>query len=335
MAKWGEGDPRWIVEERPDATNVNNWHWTEKNASDWSKEKLKSLFKNLFSKCDGEATANNRKGKLIFFYEWSIEIEWKAEPEDDDDGDTDISGQITIVNLSEENEPHEIEIDVSLKKSSSLGDKFKEFIRIKGLKEIREKVKIYIQALKDEYASDLILPTKGQPQATTCQSKTIISQDLANNVKNIQVSAPAPKSDSNPVKFNTSTISLSQNFKCTADELYKAITIKEMVCAFTRNDVKWNPEKGGKFELFGGNVSGEFVELVPNEKIVQKWRFKSWPSGHFSVVVLTLNQGDDSTRLDLQQTGVPVSDIERTKQGWQNYYWDAIKRTFGFGALLT
>lgn len=27
MAKWGEGDPRWIVEERPDATNVNNWHW--------------------------------------------------------------------------------------------------------------------------------------------------------------------------------------------------------------------------------------------------------------------------------------------------------------------
>ena len=27
MAKWGDGDPRWIVEERADATNVNNWHW--------------------------------------------------------------------------------------------------------------------------------------------------------------------------------------------------------------------------------------------------------------------------------------------------------------------
>ena len=24
MAKWGEGDQRWIVEERPDDTNVNN-----------------------------------------------------------------------------------------------------------------------------------------------------------------------------------------------------------------------------------------------------------------------------------------------------------------------
>ena len=41
MARWGEGDPRWIVEERPDATNVNNWHWTEKNADAWSKAKIK------------------------------------------------------------------------------------------------------------------------------------------------------------------------------------------------------------------------------------------------------------------------------------------------------
>ena len=47
MAKWGEGDPRWIVEERPDATNVNNWHWTEKNADGWSKKKLEQLFVNL------------------------------------------------------------------------------------------------------------------------------------------------------------------------------------------------------------------------------------------------------------------------------------------------
>jgi len=29
MARYGEGDPRWIVEERPDALNVNNWHWYE------------------------------------------------------------------------------------------------------------------------------------------------------------------------------------------------------------------------------------------------------------------------------------------------------------------
>jgi len=96
MAKWGEGDPRWIVEERPDATNVNNWHWTEKNATSWSKDKLKVLLEGYEIKqsgisvriksCDkleGEAFANNRKGKLIFFYEWNIVLKWEGKLEGD------------------------------------------------------------------------------------------------------------------------------------------------------------------------------------------------------------------------------------------------------------
>ena len=29
-------------------------------------------------KVEGEARANNRKGKLIFFYEWEITLKWKG-----------------------------------------------------------------------------------------------------------------------------------------------------------------------------------------------------------------------------------------------------------------
>ena len=32
------------------------------------------------SKVEGEASANNRKAKLIFFYEWEIKAEWKGKP---------------------------------------------------------------------------------------------------------------------------------------------------------------------------------------------------------------------------------------------------------------
>lgn len=28
------------------------------------------------NKLDGEASINNRKGKLIFFYEWTIKLNW-------------------------------------------------------------------------------------------------------------------------------------------------------------------------------------------------------------------------------------------------------------------
>lgn len=58
-------------------------------------------------KIEGDAVANNRKGKLIFFYEWDMTISWKGKV---DGSDKEIEGKINIPNLSEENEVSEIEV---------------------------------------------------------------------------------------------------------------------------------------------------------------------------------------------------------------------------------
>ena len=66
---------------------------------------------------------SNRKGKLIFFYEWNVKLKWKGtltpedpptDSNDDKEGEppTEFSGEIEIPNLSEENDPEDI--DVSL-----------------------------------------------------------------------------------------------------------------------------------------------------------------------------------------------------------------------------
>ncbi|KAK8756552.1 hypothetical protein V5799_000746 [Amblyomma americanum] len=170
MAKWGEGDPRWIVEERPDATNVNNWHWTEKNASSWSKDKLAELLTNLevsdsrgtckivdMPRCDGDAVANNRKAKLIFFYEWVIELKWAGET---DDSDETIEGTVEIPNLSEEHDPEDVDVTVTVSSSSDKADALKELMRSKGTDLIRERLAAYISALKKEFSQGMILPTK-------------------------------------------------------------------------------------------------------------------------------------------------------------------------------
>jgi hypothetical protein len=82
MAKWGEGDPRWIVEERPDATNVNNWHWAEKNADTWSKSKLKELFVDFViedSKIGNVIIEEMEKCEGVFFENFiSEEKFWKS-----------------------------------------------------------------------------------------------------------------------------------------------------------------------------------------------------------------------------------------------------------------
>lgn len=67
---------------------------TERDATSWSSDKLKSLLLGLrvenadgscevteVSKAEGEASINNRKGKLIFFYEWNLKATWIGEGE--------------------------------------------------------------------------------------------------------------------------------------------------------------------------------------------------------------------------------------------------------------
>jgi len=45
-----------------------------------------------------------------------------------------------------------------------------------------------------------------------------------------------------------------------------------------------------RFVLYGGNVLGKFEELVPEKRIQQSWRLKNWSSGHYSNVIIELEE---------------------------------------------
>lgn len=352
MAKWGEGDPRWIVEERPDATNVNNWHWTEKNADQWSKAKLKDLFSNLViedpkignvvieevDKIEGEARVNNRKGKLIFFYEWEISLKWKGCV---NGKDTEVKGKIEIPNLSEEHEDmKDVDVDVSLTTKGPEADILKEMMRVgAGAKRIRECLAEYLSALKNEYSTGVILPKKGSENGSVIppQSKA----PAANNVKSNLAETEKRMGNVNitnscGVRIEVDDLRIEESMKCTGQELYNALTQKDMIQIFTGGSAKMADaaEANGAFELLGGSISGKFLEVAPFTKIVQEWRLKTWPAGHFSTVTITLKQTKEDTKLTLVQKAVPVKEIESTRQGWHRYYFEAMKRSFGFGAVL-
>lgn len=57
---------------------------------------------------------------------------------------------------------------------------------------------------------------------------------------------------------------------------------------------------------------------------------ESWPDGHHSVATIKLTQSPNCTTLTLSQTGIPSAEADRTKEGWQNYYWNSIRQAFGF-----
>jgi len=348
MAKWGEGDPRWIVEERPDATNVNNWHWTEKNADAWSKAKLRELFINHIidnpkvgnvviediEKLEGEARANNRKGKLIFFYEWEILLKWKGHV---NGNDKEVTGKIEIPNLSEEHDDMEdVDLEISLTTKGPEADALKEMLRKgDGAKKIRGILYDYVAALKNEYSTDLIKPKKTEGGcgnqkviSTTATPQNQAHKKNEENMKNLDIAEG--------VKLELAEINISEEMKCTGQELFNALTRKDMIQIFTNSEAKMTEQaiEGGAFELLGGNITGKFIEVTPFTKIVKEWRLKSWPSGIISTVTISIKQSKEDTKILIKQSGVPIKEVDSTKEGWHRYYLQAMKRSFGFGAAL-
>jgi len=340
MAKWGEGDPRWIVEERPDATNVNNWHWTEKNAQIWSKEKLQSLLLDFpldtnagqckiteIEKCEGDASANNRKAKIIIFYEWNLKLKWKGKVFG---VDKEITGTIKIPNLSDENDVDDLDIQFSVDKSGPEEQKLKEALRVTGVKLMKSRMQEYIDSLQSEFTQGMILPKKDGILPASNNKLTKLSTGINKCSINPNPPGTKPSKPKSALKTVTSTTSM----KCKAEELYRALTNEYEFKIFTNGSGTIDPKVGGTFEMFGGNVHGKILELEPNTKIVQDWRFKHWPEGHFSKVNIVLEQKESSTNVTVTQTGVPEEDCDKTKDGWDIYYWDAMKRTLGFGSFL-
>lgn len=155
MAKLGEGDPRWIVKDRSDGTNVNNWHWTEKDALEWSRQRLAELFKDVkivdgpyqglelvtvtttgVKAVEGEAFLNNRKNKLVASYELNIQVSWQGSSSLGEG-----SGVIQIPYLAEENHDEDPEIRVVTDKDDKASQVLKQAILSDG-----KQVRVWLKA---------------------------------------------------------------------------------------------------------------------------------------------------------------------------------------------
>ncbi|CAM4821107.1 unnamed protein product [Rotaria magnacalcarata] len=302
MAEWGKGDPRWIVEDRPDATNPNNWHWKEKNATQWSKDKFNELLIGLNIENE-EYTCEIKELKNVL-YEWYIQGKWEGSSRTRENP-TKYEGSLDISNLSDENEIYEVNITFSLDKSK--GEKLKGLMKSHGESIIRQKLIEYIRLLKEQFFQGLILPTINNTNTT--DTKSVSSINNSKTVINPQI--PITEHKSPTVTFRD--LKIHDKFNCTKIELFTTFCDINKVKAFTQNSVsQYDCRKGGFFSLFSDNITGRFLDIVPYDRIDMLWRFKSWPTDHYSHVSLLFHDDTDQTKILIQQTGVPSQFYDST-----------------------
>jgi activator of HSP90 ATPase len=121
------------------------------------------------------------------------------------------------------------------------------------------------------------------------------------------------------------TIRQSVTIKANPHAVYEILMDAKQHAQFTGAEVIMSRKEGGKFSIYGGDISGKNLELVPDQKIVQSWRYSDWPEGIYSTATFSLSAVAKGTRLTFTQSGVPDEKYEDIKEGWKDYYWEPIK----------
>jgi uncharacterized protein YndB with AHSA1/START domain len=84
-------------------------------------------------------------------------------------------------------------------------------------------------------------------------------------------------------------------------------------------------EVGGAVSMFGGDIRGLIVELVPGKRVVQAWRSQAWPEGVYSIVRFELTPEGKGTKLVFDQAGYPDGAETMLEGGWHQMYWQPMK----------
>jgi activator of HSP90 ATPase len=121
------------------------------------------------------------------------------------------------------------------------------------------------------------------------------------------------------------TIKQSVTFKAKPHEVYEILMDEKKHTEFTGGEARINRKVGGKFSIYGGEISGVNIELVPDKRIVQSWRYSDWEEDMYSTATFVLEEVTGHTHLTFTQSGVPDDKYEDIKQGWKDYYWAPMK----------
>jgi activator of HSP90 ATPase len=132
----------------------------------------------------------------------------------------------------------------------------------------------------------------------------------------------------NPANRMRTSLHDEVELKTDPQHIYEVLLDAKRFKAFTGAPAEIDPKPGGAFSMFGGQIVGRNVELVPNQRIVQAWRPSHWDAGVFSIVEFELKPKGSGTLVILDHKGFPEGDFDHLEWGWATHYWEPLKKYF-------
>jgi activator of HSP90 ATPase len=133
----------------------------------------------------------------------------------------------------------------------------------------------------------------------------------------------------NPANRMRTSLHDEIDLKSDPQHIYDVLLDAKQFKAFTGAPAEIDPKPGGALSMFGGQIVGRNVELVPNQRIVQAWRPTHWDPGVYSIVEFELRPRGSGTLVVLEHKGFPEGEFDHLEWGWNAHYWEPLKKYFG------
>ncbi|KCV72668.1 hypothetical protein H696_00248 [Fonticula alba] len=349
MAKWGQGDPRWIVEERPDSTNVNNWHWSETNVYPWASEHLGKHFTQLevpssdpewtfliksLEKVEGDVSLINRKGRIRTIFDLTLNFQWKATLASDPE--TTVSGNLKLMDFNQEETASDADFNITVTGSSPHATKLRQLVRRDVLGAVVGfLIGAFMEDLKVQFTGSVLLPTHSTSSGDLPAAPKAAAPTPVPAAATAASTAPAPAAAKKPAAKDTVSVTVTADLLAPPEEIFDVFTRAERARPWAQNGVVLSPVEGAPFTLLNGSVAGEMVSLDRPGTIIQKWRLSSWPASQAADAKITLVPGErpgSPTKVTVKLVGVCREDQERVRACWNQGVFESIRRAFGWGS---
>lgn len=107
------------------------------------------------------------------------------------------------------------------------------------------------------------------------------------------------------------------------DKVWEALTDPKIIDDWGAGPAKMEPKEGFEFEIWGGDIWGKNLKVIPQKQLVQEWTSGDWKSP--SKVTFTLSENSGKTKIDLLHEDIPEMEAEELDDGWKRYYLGPLK----------
>ena len=118
---------------------------------------------------------------------------------------------------------------------------------------------------------------------------------------------------------------IRQTYKINApiEEVWRALVDPKYINAWGGGPSEMSEKTGFEFSLWGGDIFGKNIEVVPAKLVVQEWFGGKWDKP--SIAKFELSSKDGETIIEFSQTDVPDAEFSDIEQGWRDYYLGPLK----------